>query len=147
MFDAILGEEVKKSKPAPLKKPDAITAAPSKMRVQPAPSPPPPMPEIEKPPQSKKEPVEKKKEAPAPVQPKSDAAAPKETPKPVLNVAALEKELSDACKDMESKVKSAIEASKVSVEATRHHMALVRSIMDGSSKGNLKHSKRITHKM
>merc|ERR1712012_1075663 len=86
VFDAILGEEVKKSKPAPLKKPDAITAAPSKMRVQAAPSPPPPpMPEIEKPPQSKKEPVEKKKEAPAPVQPKSDAAAaaPKETPKPV----------------------------------------------------------------
>ena len=47
----------------------------------------------------------------------------------------LEQELKDSCSDMEDKVKNAIEASKVSIEATRHHMALVRSQLDGTAKG------------
>lgn len=132
VFDAVLGEEEKKPKSNPQKKPDAIAAPPSKMRIQPT-TPPPPMPEIEKPKAVKKESVEKKKEIPAPVESKIDTPT-KPPSKAVSSPVSLEKELSDACKDMEAKVKSAIDASKTSVEATRHHMALVRAIMDGSAK-------------
>ena len=49
----------------------------------------------------------------------------------------LEQELKDSCSDMEDKVKNAIESSKVSIEATRHHMALVRSQLDGTAKGSV----------
>jgi hypothetical protein len=42
--------------------------------------------------------------------------------------------LNDACKEMESKVNKIIEISKVTIEATRHHMALVRSVMDDTPK-------------
>jgi len=45
----------------------------------------------------------------------------------------LEKELENICNDMNEKVKNATEASNASIEATRHHMALLRSVMDGSS--------------
>ena len=47
----------------------------------------------------------------------------------------LEKELENICNDMNEKVKNATEASNASIEATRHHMALLRSVMDGSSIG------------
>ena len=47
----------------------------------------------------------------------------------------LEKELENICNDMNEKVKNATEASNASIEATRHHMALLRSVMDGSSNG------------
>ena len=47
----------------------------------------------------------------------------------------LEKELENICIEMNEKVKNATEASNASIEATRHHMALLRSVMDGSSNG------------
>lgn len=132
ILDQILGDEV----PKVTKKADT-SAPPSKMKMQITSTP--PMPEIEKPPPAAAAPpVHVKKEKPVvkdepkkPVkvaeekkkeEPKSDPAQ--------AEITGLEFALEEAVKQMNDKVKKALESSKTSIEATKDHMALVRSVMD-----------------
>ena len=55
-----------------------------------------------------------------------------EIDKTKAEVVALELALEDACKEMSSKVGKAIDASHASIDATRHHMALVRALMENT---------------
>ena len=139
ILDNVLGEETS-AKAAP-KKQEIIP--PSKMKIPMTSSP--PMPAIEKPAESKKKeevpaPVTLKeaKPTPAPTPVKETAPKPKESIKPSKpegknEVAELEKAIEETCKEMDAKVKKAIESSKASIDATKHHMVLVRGLMDDTS--------------
>jgi CRISPR/Cas system CMR-associated protein Cmr5 small subunit len=57
-------------------------------------------------------------------------------PEPIIinDIKLAEVELDGACNDTEMKVKAVLESSKASINATRHHMALVRSLIDDTPK-------------
>ena len=147
ILDTILGGQ---GTPAPVKK--AEVAPPSKMKIQVTSTP--PMPELEKPPapaapvkqvkESEEKvtttPPPKKSIAEKPAPPKVSVAettqevkASKEASDKKAEIVALELALDEACKDMTTKVKKAVEASQGSIEATRHHMALVKALMEDTS--------------
>lgn len=147
LLDAVLGGQ---GTPAPVKK--AEVAPPSKMKIQVTSTP--PMPEIEKPPapappaKQVKESEEKVTTTPSakkviaekanpskvtPPEKTKEEKAQKEASDRKAEIVALEMALDEACKDMKVKVRKAVEASQGSIDATRHHMALVKALMEDTS--------------
>jgi len=138
VLEAILGpaesEETKVAKP---KKSEAVP--PSKMKVHVTSSP--PMPEIPKPPEVKKVVESTPKSAEKKVEDVKIESKPVATSAPVqepkvsgqAESVGLELALEEGLKNMEVKMKSALENSKAAIEATKHHMTLVREVMDDSS--------------
>lgn len=149
VLDVVLGE--KEDSKIPVKKPEP--SSPSKMKIPMTSTP--PMPELKSPPVSSTS-VSKKKELEAVIETKeakvandtsleAKISAPstkvvKEVTKPATTsntktaeIVALELALEEACKDMNSKVAKAINASNASIDATRRHMELVKALMEDTA--------------
>ena len=149
VLDVVLGE--KEDSKIPVKKPEP--SSPSKIKIPMTSTP--PMPELKSPPVSSTS-VSKKKEPEAVIETKeakidndtsleAKISAPstkvvKEVTKPATTsntktaeIVALELALEEACKDMNSKVAKAINASNASIDATRRHMELVKALMEDTA--------------
>ena len=110
----------------PVLKPKPVKKEPEKVVTPPPPPPPPPLP-LPPPPSSPPVPV------PVEEPPKIIEAVVEEDEACKDNT-WLEFTLNEACKDTETKVETVLESSKASIDATRHHMALVRSLIDDTPK-------------
>ena len=148
LLDVVLGE--KEDSKIPVRKPEP--SSPSKMKIPMTSTP--PMPKLETPPVPSAAPiaVPKKKESEAVSETKEEKgtsveakiSAPstkiaKEVTKPATanipkaEIVALELALEEACRDMNSKVAKAINASNASIDATRRHMELVKALMEDTA--------------
>ena len=147
LLDVVLGE--KEDSKIPVRKPEP--SSPSKMKIPMTSTP--PMPKLETPPvPSAPISVPKKKESEAVSETKEEKdssveakiSAPstkiaKEVTKPATanipkaEIVALELALEEACRDMNSKVAKAINASNASIDATRRHMELVKALMEDTA--------------
>ena len=147
LLDVVLGE--KEDSKIPVRKPEP--SSPSKMKIPMTSTP--PMPKLEAPPvPSAPISVPKKKESEAVSETKEEKdtsveakiSAPstkiaKEVTKPATanipkaEIVALELALEEACRDMNSKVAKAINASNASIDATRRHMELVKALMEDTA--------------
>ena len=148
LLDVVLGE--KEDSKIPVRKPEP--SSPSKMKIPMTSTP--PMPKSETPPvPSAPISVPKKKESEAVSETKEEKdtsveeakiSAPstkiaKEVTKPATanipkaEIVALELALEEACRDMNSKVAKAINASNASIDATRRHMELVKALMEDTA--------------
>lgn len=148
LLDVVLGE--KEDSKIPVRKPEP--SSPSKMKIPMTSTP--PMPKLETPPvPSAPISVPKKKESEAvsekakeekdtSVEAKISAPSTKiakEVTKPATanipkaEIVALELALEEACRDMNSKVAKAINASNASIDATRRHMELVKALMEDTA--------------
>ncbi len=116
------------------------SAPPSKLKIPMTSSPPmPPLPALDKPKDEEKKtssalkaPDEKetKENAKPTPEPKKTEPKPKAASSSSADVVNMTFALDQACKDMKGKVDKAVKDGQASVAATRHHMALVRSLMD-----------------
>ena len=149
LLDVVLGE--KEDSKIPVRKPEP--SSPSKMKIPMTSTP--PMPKLETPPVPSAAPISvpKKKESEAVSETKEEkdtsveakiSAPPstkiaKEVTKPATanipkaEIVALELALEEACRDMNSKVAKAINASNASIDATRRHMELVKALMEDTA--------------
>ena len=149
LLDVVLGE--KEDSKIPVRKPEP--SSPSKMKIPMTSTP--PMPKLETPPvPSAPISVPKKKESEAVSEtkeekdtsveakisaPPSTQIAKEVTTKPATanipkaEIVALELALEEACRDMNSKVAKAINASNASIDATRRHMELVKALMEDTA--------------
>ena len=149
LLDVVLGE--KENSKIPVRKPEP--SSPSKMKIPMTSTP--PMPKLETPPvPSAPISVPKKKESEAVSEtkeekdtsveakisaPPSTKIAKEVTTKPATanipkaEIVALELALEEACRDMNSKVAKAINASNASIDATRRHMELVKALMEDTA--------------
>ena len=151
LLDVVLGD--KEDSKIPVRKPEP--SSPSKMKIPMTSTP--PMPKLETPPVpsapiSVPVSVPKKKESEAVSETKEEKdtsveakiSAPstkiaKEVTKPATanipkaEIVALELALEEACRDMNSKVAKAINASNASIDATRRHMELVKALMEDTA--------------
>ena len=149
LLDVVLGE--KEDSKIPVRKPEP--SSPSKMKIPMTSTP--PMPKLETPPvPSAPISVPKKKESEAVSEtkeekdtsveakisaPPSTKIAKEVTTKPATanipkaEIVALELALEEACRDMNSKVAKAINASNASIDATRRHMELVKALMEDTA--------------
>ena len=149
LLDVVLGE--KEDSKIPVRK-QAEPSSPSKMKIPMTSTP--PMPKLETPPVPSAAPISvpKKKESEAVSETKEEKdtsveakiSAPstkiaKEVTKPATanipkaEIVALELALEEACRDMNSKVAKAINASNASIDATRRHMELVKALMEDTA--------------
>ena len=150
LLDVVLGE--KEDSKIPVRK-QAEPSSPSKMKIPMTSTP--PMPKLETPPVPSAAPISvpKKKESEAVSETKEEkdtsveakiSAPPstkiaKEVTKPATanipkaEIVALELALEEACRDMNSKVAKAINASNASIDATRRHMELVKALMEDTA--------------
>ena len=150
LLDVVLGE--KEDSKIPVRKPEP--SSPSKMKIPMTSTP--PMPKLETPPVPSAAPISvpKKKESEAVSEtkeekdtsveakisaPPSTKIAKEVTTKPATanipkaEIVALELALEEACRDMNSKVAKAINASNASIDATRRHMELVKALMEDTA--------------
>ena len=149
LLDVVLGE--KEDSKIPVRKPEP--SSPSKMKIPMTSTP--PMPKLETPPVPSAAPISvpKKKESEAVSETKEEkdtsveakisatstkiakevTTKPAEANIPKAEIVALELALEEACRDMNSKVAKAINASNASIDATRRHMELVKALMEDTA--------------
>ena len=148
LLDVVLGE--KEDSKIPVRKPEP--SSPSKMKIPMTSTP--PMPKLEAPPvpsapisvpkkkeseavsetkEEKDTSVEAKISAPSTKIAKEVTTKPATANIPKAEIVALELALEEACRDMNSKVAKAINASNASIDATRRHMELVKALMEDTA--------------
>ena len=148
LLDVVLGE--KENSKIPVRKPEP--SSPSKMKIPTTSTP--PMPKLETPPvpsapisvpkkkeseavsetkEEKDTSVEAKISAPSTTIAKEVTTKPATANIPKAEIVALELALEEACRDMNSKVAKAINASNASIDATRRHMELVKALMEDTA--------------
>ena len=150
LLDVVLGE--KEDSKIPVRK-QAEPSSPSKMKIPMTSTP--PMPKLETPPvpsapisvpkkkesevsvsetkEEKDTSVEAKISAPSTQIAKEVTTKPATANIPKAEIVALELALEEACRDMNSKVAKAINASNASIDATRRHMELVKALMEDTA--------------
>ena len=149
LLDVVLGE--KEDSKIPVRKPEP--SSPSKMKIPMTSTP--PMPKLETPPvpsapisvpkkkeseavsekakEEKDTSVEAKISAPPSTKIAKEVTKPATANIPKAEIVALELALEEACRDMNSKVAKAINASNASIDATRRHMELVKALMEDTA--------------